>query len=88
VRERQEKRRAAKFREVFEDGAFYGQPHSQPVEQGEIDTRLGVGGRRFGTTRKVDGGYCPERRSVFVADEPFSGAIRSSATPAARGRRH
>jgi hypothetical protein len=58
VRQRQEKRRAAKFREVFEDVAFYGQPHSEPVEQGEIDTRFGVGGRRFGTTaRKVDGGY-------------------------------
>jgi Acyl-CoA dehydrogenase, N-terminal domain len=34
VRERHEKLRAAKFREVVEDGAFYGQPHSEPVEQG------------------------------------------------------
>ena len=49
VRERHEKLRAAKFREVVEDGAFYGQPHSEPVEQGETDTTLGVGGRRFGT---------------------------------------
>jgi alkylation response protein AidB-like acyl-CoA dehydrogenase len=57
VRERHEKLRAAKFREVVEEGAFYGQPHSEPVEQGETDTKLGVGGRRFGTTaRKVDGG--------------------------------
>jgi Acyl-CoA dehydrogenase, N-terminal domain len=55
MRERHEKLRAAKFREVVEDGAFYGQPHSEPVEQGETDTKLGVGGRRFGTTaRKVD----------------------------------
>ena len=58
ARERHEKLRAAKFREVVEDGAFYGQPHSEPVEQGETDTKLGVGGRRFGTTaRKADGGY-------------------------------
>src|SRR5512137_2426603 len=47
ARERHEKLRAAKFREVVEGGAFYGQPHSEPVEQGETDTRLGVGGRRF-----------------------------------------
>ena len=34
--------RAAKFREVVEDGAFYGQPHSEPVEEGETDARLGI----------------------------------------------
>ena len=34
ARERHEKLRAARFREVIEDGAFYGQPHSEPVEQG------------------------------------------------------
>ena len=40
---------------VVEDGAIFGQPHSEPVEQGETDTKLGVGGRRFGTTaRKVN----------------------------------
>src|SRR6266853_228901 len=49
-RERHEKLRAVKFREVVEEGAFYGQPHSEPVEEGETDTKLGVGGRRFGTT--------------------------------------
>src|SRR5271168_5408915 len=43
VRERHEKLRAAKFREVVEQGAFYGQPHSEPVEEGETDTKLGVG---------------------------------------------
>ena len=31
VRERHEKLRAAKFREVVEEGDFYGQPHSEPV---------------------------------------------------------
>ncbi|MGC2201922.1 MAG: acyl-CoA dehydrogenase family protein, partial [Stellaceae bacterium] len=68
VRERHEKLRAAKFREVVEDGAFYGQPHSEPVEQGETDTKLGVGGRRFGTTaRKVDGGYVVNGRKFFVS---------------------
>ena len=35
ARERHEKLRAAKFREVVEDGAVYGQPHSEPVEEGE-----------------------------------------------------
>jgi alkylation response protein AidB-like acyl-CoA dehydrogenase len=42
-RERHEALRAAKYREVVEDGAFYGQPHSEPVEQGETDTTLAVG---------------------------------------------
>jgi hypothetical protein len=49
MRERHEKLRAVKFREVVEEGAFYGQPHSEPVEEGETDTKLGVGGRRFGS---------------------------------------
>jgi len=34
--------RAAEFREVVKDGAFYGQPHSEPVEEGETDARLGI----------------------------------------------
>ena len=68
VRERHEQLRAAKFREVIEQGAFYGQPHSEPVEQGETATKLGVGGRRFGTTaRKVDGGYVVNGRKFFVS---------------------
>src|SRR5437773_10332204 len=46
TRDRHEKPRAAKFREVVEAGAFYGQPHLQPVQEGETDTKLGVGGRR------------------------------------------
>src|SRR2546430_6252027 len=82
VRERDEKLRAAKFREVVEDGAFYGQPHSEPVEQGETDTRLGAGGRRFGTTaRKVDGGYVVNGRKFFVS---LAGAAPYFATPAIR----
>src|SRR3984893_3941591 len=82
VRERHEKLRAAKFREVVENGAFYGQPHSEPVEQGETDTRLGAGGRRFGTTaRKVDGGYVVNGRKFFVS---LAGCAPYFATPAIR----
>src|SRR5215471_4183768 len=82
VRERHEKLRAVKFREVMEEGAFYGQPHSEPVEQGETDTKLGVGGRRFGTTaRKVDGGYVVNGRKFFVA---LADCAPYYATPAIR----
>jgi alkylation response protein AidB-like acyl-CoA dehydrogenase len=53
---------------VVADGVFYGQPHSEPVEQGETDTALSMGGRRFGTTaRKVDGGYVVNGRKFFVS---------------------
>src|SRR5437868_3595286 len=82
VRERHEKLRAAKYREVVEDGAFYGQPHSEPVEQGETDTTLAVGGRRFGTTaRKVESGYVVDGRKFFVS---LGGAAPYYATPAIR----
>jgi alkylation response protein AidB-like acyl-CoA dehydrogenase len=82
ARERHEKLRAAKFREVIEEGAFYGQPHSEPVEQGETDTALSVGGRRFGTTaRKVDGGYVVNGRKFFVS---LAGCAPYFATPAIR----
>jgi alkylation response protein AidB-like acyl-CoA dehydrogenase len=82
ARERHEKLRAAKFREVVEEGAFYGQPHSEPVEQGETDTALSVGGRRFGTTaRKVDGGYMVDGRKFFVS---LAGCAPYYATPAIR----
>src|SRR5947207_11425697 len=37
MRERHEKLRAVRYREVVEEGVFYGQPHSEPVEQGETD---------------------------------------------------
>jgi alkylation response protein AidB-like acyl-CoA dehydrogenase len=82
ARERHEKLRAVKYREVVEDGVFYGQPHSEPVEQGETDTRLSVGGRRFGTTaRKVDGGYVVNGRKFFVS---LGGCAPYYATPAIR----
>jgi alkylation response protein AidB-like acyl-CoA dehydrogenase len=80
ARERHEKLRAQKFREVVEQGVFYGQPHSEPVEQGQTDTALTVGGRRFGTTaRKVDGGYVLNGRKFFVS---LAGAAPYYATPA------
>jgi alkylation response protein AidB-like acyl-CoA dehydrogenase len=82
MRERHERRRAGKYREVVEDGAFYGQPHSEPVEEGETDTGLDVGGRRFGTTaQKVDGGYVVNGRKFFVS---LGGCAPYYATPAIR----
>ena len=82
ARERHDKLRAAKYREVVERGAFYGQPHSEPVEQGQTDTRLSMGGRRFGTTaRKVDGGYVVNGRKFFVS---LAGSAPYFATPAIR----
>ena len=82
ARDRHEKLRAQKFREVVERGVFYGQPHSEPVEHGQTDTALTVGGRRFGTTaRKVDGGYMVNGRKFFVS---LAGAAPYYATPAIR----
>jgi alkylation response protein AidB-like acyl-CoA dehydrogenase len=82
MRERHEKLRAVKYQEVVEEGAFYGQPHSEPVEQGETDTTLAVGGRRFGTTaRKVEGGYVVNGRKFFVS---LADAAPYYATPAIR----
>jgi alkylation response protein AidB-like acyl-CoA dehydrogenase len=81
-RGRHEKLRASKFSEVVEQGVFYGQPHSEPVEQGQTDTALTMGGRRFGTTaRKVDGGYVVNGRKFFVS---LAGAAPYFATPAIR----
>lgn len=81
-RGRHEKLRAARFREVIAEGAFYGQPHSEPVEQGETDTALRMGGRRFGTTaQKVDGGYVVDGRNFFVS---LAGHAPYFATPALR----
>ena len=82
VRERHEKLRAAKFREVVEQGVFYGQPHSEPIEQGQTDRALQMGGRRFGTTaRKVDDGYVVNGKKFFVS---LAGAAPYYATPAIR----
>lgn len=67
-RQQHEALREKKFREVVEDGVIYGQPHSEPVEEGETDTSLPQGGRRFGTTaEKVDGGYVINGRKFFVS---------------------
>jgi alkylation response protein AidB-like acyl-CoA dehydrogenase len=82
ARARHEQLRAVKYREVVEQGVFYGQPHSEPVEQGETDTTLAVGGRRFGTTaRKVDGGYVVNGRKFFVS---LADSAPYYATPAIR----
>jgi len=72
--------RARNFREVVEKGVYYGQPHSEPVEEGETDKVFTVGGRRFGTIAdKVDGGYRLNGRKFFVS---LSGAADYFATPA------
>src|SRR5215470_9251082 len=72
--------RASKFHEVVTAGVFYGQPHSEPVELGQTDTALTVGGRRFGTTaRKVDGGYVLNGYKFFVS---LAGAAHYYSTPA------
>ena len=79
VRERHEELSARRFRAVVERGAFYGQPHSEPVEAGSND-RLEVGGRRFGTrAERVDGGYLVNGRKFFVS---LAGAATYYATPA------
>lgn len=80
ARARHEALRTHKFREVITEGAFYGQPHSEPVELGQTDTALTVGGRRFGTTaRQVDGGYVLNGYKFFVS---LAGAAPYYATPA------
>jgi alkylation response protein AidB-like acyl-CoA dehydrogenase len=80
ARDRHEELRGHKFREVVEHGVFYGQPHSEPVEQGQTDRALTMGGRRFGTTaRKVDGGYVVTGRKFFVS---LAGSAPYFATPA------
>ena len=79
VRERHEALRERRFREVVEQGVFYGQPHSERVETGSAD-QLNVGGRRFGTrAERVDGGYRINGRKFFVS---LSGACHYYATPA------
>ncbi|MCI0440396.1 MAG: acyl-CoA/acyl-ACP dehydrogenase [Chloroflexi bacterium] len=79
VRARHEELSARRYREVVENGVFYGQPHSEPVETGHAD-QLAVGGRRFGTrAERVDGGYLVNGRKFFVS---LSGAAHYYATPA------
>ena len=58
---------AKRYHEVVENGVFYGQPHSEPVESGEED-QLMVGGRRFGTQAfRKDGGYLVNGKKFFVS---------------------
>lgn len=79
-RARHEKHRAAHFKEVVENGVLYGQPHSEPVEQGQTDTAFQVGGRRFGTrAEKIDGGYRVNGKKFFVS---LSDSADYFATPA------
>jgi alkylation response protein AidB-like acyl-CoA dehydrogenase len=79
ARVRHERRRARLFREVVEHGVVYGQPHSEPVEQGAAD-QVKAGGRRFGTRAElVSGGYVVNGRKFFVS---LSGAADYFATPA------
>jgi alkylation response protein AidB-like acyl-CoA dehydrogenase len=79
VRERHEALSAQRYREVVEQGVFYGQPHSEPGETGSTD-QLHVGGRRFGTrAERVDGGYLVNGRKFFVS---LAGAAHYYATPA------
>jgi alkylation response protein AidB-like acyl-CoA dehydrogenase len=79
VRARHEELSARRYREVVEQGVFYGQPHSEPVEAGSRD-QLQVGGRRFGTrAERVDRGYLVNGRKFFVS---LSGAAHYYATPA------
>jgi alkylation response protein AidB-like acyl-CoA dehydrogenase len=80
ARAQHETRRARMFHEVVTQGVFYGQPHSEPVELGQTDTALTVGGRRFGTTvRQVDGGYVLNGHKFFVS---LAGAAHYYSTPA------
>jgi alkylation response protein AidB-like acyl-CoA dehydrogenase len=82
VRARHERLREQKYREVIEQGVYYGQPHSEPVEQGQTDTQLTMGGRRFGTSaRKVEGGYVVSGRKFFVS---LADSAPYFATPAIR----
>ena len=79
VRERHQDMSARRYREVVEQGVFYGQPHSEPVESGSED-QLNVGGRRFGTqAKRVDGGYLVSGRKFFVSS---GGVADYYATPA------
>ncbi|MCH8298586.1 MAG: acyl-CoA/acyl-ACP dehydrogenase [Chloroflexi bacterium] len=79
VRERHQDLSARRYREVVDQGVFYGQPHSEPIESGSGD-QLNVGGRRFGTqAKRADGGYLVNGSKFFVSS---AGAADYFATPA------
>ena len=79
VRQRHQELTARRYLEVVEQGVFYGQPHSEPIESGDAD-QLTVGGHRFGTrAERVDGGYLVNGYKFFVSS---SGVADYYATPA------
>jgi len=91
--------RAAKLREVVEDGAFYGQPHSEPVEEGETDARLGIFRGRWvhtnadvkavlSTAMKTDPSPAVRKKATWLVP---GGAIYQRTAPKKRrtaGRKH
>ncbi len=79
VRDRHQVLSARRYREVVDQGVFYGQPHSEPVESGSQD-ELEVGGRRFGTrAERVAGEFVVNGNKFFVSS---SGAADYFSTPA------
>ncbi len=85
VRARHEELSAQRYREVVEQGVFYGQPHSEPVESGSAD-QLTVGGRRFGTrAERTDGGYLVNGRKFFVSSADAADYFATPALLAADG---
>ncbi len=79
VQDRHKKLSARRYREVIEQGVFYGQPHGERLESGTADP-IDAGGRRFGTTAKrVDGGYLVNGSKFFVSS---AGVADYFATPA------
>ena len=79
VRRRHDALSEQRYRQVVDQGVFYAQPHSEPVESGTPD-KLQVGGRRFGTrAERTDGGYLVNGRKFFVSS---AGVADFYATPA------
>ena len=83
VRERHEKLRAAKFREVVEEGAFYGQPHSEPVEAGR-DRHQARCRRPALRHHRTEGRWrlCGQRAEVFCLSGGLRRVLRHPCDPA------
>ena len=86
ARERHEKLRAAKFREVVEQGVFYGQPHSEPVEHG-ADGHAALGGRPAVRHHRAQGGrrLCRQRPEVLRLARRRRALLRHAGHPDRRG---
>ena len=80
-RDPHEKLRAAKFREIVEDGAFYGQPHSEPVARAR-PTPGSVSAA--GTSAPPRAGRMAAMRSTDGSFSPLAGCAPYYATPAIR----